>query len=161
MRMVRSALIKTKRALLLKPDDYDNLNLLANILLEFDDPESEAQALRYYDKAIALRPELPDAYEGKAQYLMTWRKPPDPAEAERLARKALKLALRRIEDPEILTLKFSTLIDILEGRRKFEQARTVLRFALRKCPTELMRCLAEGTLRRIGVRSRSAPLKGR
>jgi hypothetical protein len=41
-RALREALIKAKRALLLSPDDYDNLILVARILSDFDDQESRA-----------------------------------------------------------------------------------------------------------------------
>lgn len=152
---LREALIKAKRALLLAPDDYDNLILVARILGDFDDQESHAQSLKYYERAIALRPDFPAAYEERAQFLMYWLEPPNPVEAERLARKALKLSLRDDEDPETLALTFSTLIGILETRRKFDETRRIIRQALRKCPTELMRGLAEATLSRIGNSTRS------
>jgi cytochrome c-type biogenesis protein CcmH/NrfG len=87
---LREALIKAKRALVLAPGDYHNLILVARIFSDFNDQQSHAQSLKYYERAIALRPDLPVAYEEKAQFLMDWLDPPDPAEAERLARKALK-----------------------------------------------------------------------
>jgi hypothetical protein len=106
--------------------------------------------LKYYERAIALRPDFSVAYEDKAEFLMNWLEPPDLVGAERLARKALKLSLHDDEDPEALALTFSTLIGILEVRRKFDEARRVIRQALRKCPTELMRGMADATFKRIG-----------
>ena len=148
-RTLHQALIKAKRALLLAPHEYDYLILVARVFSDFEDKGSQSQALKYYERAIALRPDRPDAYEDKAHLLMNWLEPPDPDGAERLARKALKLSLHDDEDPETLALTFSTLIGILEVRRKFDETRWVIRQALRKCPTELMRALGEGTLKRI------------
>jgi tetratricopeptide (TPR) repeat protein len=128
------------------PRNYETLLLLGNIISDIDDPKSIDQALRYYDQAIALRPECSDGYESKAGLLMYWLHQPE--EAERLARKALALSLRTGGESEslehelsviALEQSYSTLIDILIGRKKFAQARWLIRRALRDCPSETMR----------------------
>ncbi|MGA9721718.1 MAG: hypothetical protein WBQ86_04635 [Candidatus Binatus sp.] len=154
--LLREALITAKKSLLLDPQNYETLVLLGNIYSNFDDPKSTAQALRYYDQAIALRPESPDAYGAKASLLMYWLH--EPEEAERLARKALALSERTGEALEslehelsVVALEFSyaTLIDILIGRKKYAQAQWLIRKSLRDCPSEFMRGMVEQPLKEI------------
>jgi tetratricopeptide (TPR) repeat protein len=155
--LLREALITAKKSLLLNPENYETFVLLGNIYSDFDDPKSTAQALRYYDQAITLRPEGPGAYDAKAGLLMYWLDQPE--EAERLARKALALSLRTGEVSESLEYELSlialescytTLIDILVGRKKYAQARWLIRRALRDCPSENMRGIVEQPLKEIG-----------
>jgi len=81
-----------------------------------------------------------------------------PEEAERLARKALVLSARTGESSQSLQSELSaialehvytTLIDILIGRKKYKQARWFIRKALRDCPSEFMRDMVEQPLREI------------
>lgn len=145
--LLRQALIKARKSLLLDPRNYDTLVLLGQIYSNFDDPKSTAQASRYYDQAITLRPQSPDAYDAKAGLLMFWLHRPE--EAERLARKALALSVRSGKASESLELRYTTLIDILVGRKKYAQARWLIRRALRDCPTELMGDMVEKPLQEI------------
>jgi tetratricopeptide (TPR) repeat protein len=155
--LLREALITAKKSLLLDPQNYETLVLLGNIYSNFDDAKSTAQALRYYDQAIALRSESPNAYDAKASLLMFWLHQPE--EAEHLARKALALSVRTGEASEslehelsVITLEscYATLIDILVGRKKYAQARWLIRRALRDCPSENMRGIVEQPLKEIG-----------
>jgi tetratricopeptide (TPR) repeat protein len=145
--LLRQALIAARKSLMLDPRNYDTLVLLGSIYSDFDDRKSTAQALRYYNRAIALRPESPEGYDAKAGLLMHWLHRPE--EAERLARKALALSVRTGEGTEFLELRYTTLIDILIGRRKYTQARWLIRRALRDCPTEFMRDMVEQPLKEI------------
>lgn len=142
--LLRQALIAARKSLIMDPRNYDTLVLLGSIYSDFDDRKSTAQALRYYNRAIALRPESPDGYDAKAGLLMHWLHRPE--EAERLARKALALSVQTAEATEFLELRYTTLIDILIGRRKYTQARWLIRRALRDCPTEFMRDMVEQPL---------------
>ena len=72
-------------------------------------------------------------------------------EAERLARKAVALSVRTGEATEFLELRYTTLIDILIGQRKYAQARWLIRRALRDCPTEFMRDMVEQPLVEIAL----------
>ncbi len=56
-----------------------------------------------------------------------------PEEAELLARKAFALS---VHSGEVSEYCYSTLIDILIGRKKFAQARRLIRRALRDSPSE-------------------------
>jgi hypothetical protein len=145
--LLRQALTKARRSLLLDPRNYDTLVLLGSIYSDFDDPQSTAQALQYYDQAISLRPEKPGGYDAKAGLLMYWLHQPE--EAERLARKALSLSVRSSEACEFLELRYTTLIDILIGRKKYASAGWVIRRALRDCPSEFMRDMVEQPLKEI------------
>ena len=142
---LRKALTIARKSLLLDPRNYDALILLGDIISDIDDPKTLDQALGYYDQAIALRPEGPNGYAAKAGLLMYWLDQPE--EAERLARKALALSKRSGKASESLEYElsvialehsYSTLIDILIGRKKFAQARWLIRRALRDCPSEIM-----------------------
>jgi tetratricopeptide (TPR) repeat protein len=145
--LLRQALIAAKKSLLLDPRNSDTLVLLGNIISDIDDPKSIDQALRYYHEAIALSPESPDGYGAKAGLLMYWLHQPEGAEL--LARKALALSVRSGEAPELLELCYSSLIDILVGRKKYAQARWLIRRALRDCPSEFMRDMVEQPLKEI------------
>jgi tetratricopeptide (TPR) repeat protein len=132
--LLREALVMARKALLIDPRNYEALLLLGNIISDIDQPRCIPQALRYYDQAIALRPEIPDSYAAKAGLLMYWLGQPE--EAELLERKALALS---VHGGELSEFSYSTLIDILIGRKKFAQARWLIRKALRDCPSEVMR----------------------
>ena len=152
--LLREALIHARKALLLDPRNCDTLNLLGSIYADFDDPKSTTQALRYYDDAIALYPNCPDAYDGKAGVLMYSLDQPE--EAESLARKALALAKRNGEPAESLEFFYDTLIGILVVRKKHAQARWLIRRALRDCPSEFMKGMVEQPLKEIAESSPSA-----
>lgn len=72
-----------------------------------------------------------------------------PQEAEILARKALALSIQSGEAPESLELCYSNLIDILVGRKKYGQARWLIRRALRDCSSEFMMGMVERPLKEI------------
>jgi tetratricopeptide (TPR) repeat protein len=143
----REALAIAKRSLLLDPRNYKILVLIGDIISDIDDTRSIDQALRYYNQAIALRPECPDAYQSKAGLLMFWLNRPE--EAERHARKALALSLRSGEGSEGLEFSYASLIDILVERKKFARARWYIRRALRDCPSEFMSDLVAQPLKEI------------
>jgi tetratricopeptide (TPR) repeat protein len=145
--LLEEALKTAKKSLLLDPRNSDTLVLLGSIYLDFDDPKSTAQALRYYDEAIVLRPESSRGYDAKAGLLMYYLHQPE--EAERLARKALALSVHGGEGPEFLEPCYTTLIDILVGRKKYAEARWSIRRALRDCPSESMRDMVELPLKEI------------
>jgi tetratricopeptide (TPR) repeat protein len=145
--LLRGALIKARKSLLLDPENYETLILLGDIFTDFDDPKFTAQALRHYERAIAVRPEDPAGYEGKASLLMYWLHRPH--EAEILARKALALSVHNGEVQELLEFRYTTLIDILVGRKKYGPARWLIRRALRDCPSEFMRGVVELPLKEI------------
>jgi tetratricopeptide (TPR) repeat protein len=142
--LLREAIALARKSLLVDPQNYEALILLGNIISDIDDPKCIPQALRYYDQAIALRPEIPDGYDAKAGLLMYWLDQPE--QAELLARKALTLSVRSGEVSEYC---YSTLIDILIGRKKFAQARWLIRRALRDCPSELMEDMVAQPLKEI------------
>jgi len=142
--LLREALAIARRSLLIDPQNYEALLLLGNIISDIDDPKCLPQALRYYDQAIALQPEIPDGYDAKAGLLMYWLDQPE--EAELVARKALALSVHRGEVSEYC---YSTLIDILIGRKKFAQARRLIRRALRDCPSESMEDMVAQPLKEI------------
>jgi tetratricopeptide (TPR) repeat protein len=150
-RDLRVALVNIKRALMLDPDNYEYLVLTGNILFALDDTALAAEALGYYDRAISIEPENPDAYDSKSGVLMYWSEPPDEVEAERLARKAATLAERAEEESELLALTYSNLFGILESRKKFAELRWTIRKALKRCPSEFLKDLAEATLMRITI----------
>jgi len=133
--LLQEALKTAKKSLLLDPRNSDTLVLLGSIYLDFDDPKSTAQALRYYDKAIAIHPEGSSAYSDKADLLMYWLHQPE--EAERLARKALALSVRSGEVSESMEHSYSTLIDILIGAQEIRTSRWLIRRALRTAPASL------------------------
>jgi tetratricopeptide (TPR) repeat protein len=157
-RNLETALVNIKRALLLDPDNYEFLVLAGDILCSLDDEASVAAALEYYERAIRLEPENPDAYDSKSSLLMYWTEPPEAAEAERLARKAVALAIMR-GDPESLELKYSNLIGVLETRHKFDALRWTIRQALKKCPSEFLKDLTEATLKRVAIVDAEGPKK--
>ena len=145
--LLEEALKTAKKSLLLDPRNSDTLVLLGSIYLDFDDPKSTAQAVRHYDEAIALRPESSRGYDAKAGLLMYYLHQPE--EAERLARRALAFSVRSGEAAESLEHSYSTLIDILIGRKKYAQARWLIRKALRDCPSEFMKDMVEQPLKEI------------
>jgi tetratricopeptide (TPR) repeat protein len=60
------ALINAKRAIILDPNNYAALVLLGKIVGEQDESENGLRtALDYYDKAISVNPNIPDAYQAK------------------------------------------------------------------------------------------------
>lgn len=142
--LLREALAIARRSLLIDPQNYEALLLLGNIISDIDDPKCIPQALRYYDQAIALHPEIPDGYDAKADLLMYWLDRPE--EAELLARKALALS---VQSGEVSEYCYSTLIDILIGRKKFAQARRLIGRALRDCPGESMEDMVAQRLKEI------------
>jgi cytochrome c-type biogenesis protein CcmH/NrfG len=141
------ALTKAKRALLLDPSDYDALTLIGSIYAEFDSPESAERASEYYDRALRIQPDNPEAYASKAGLLLYVLEKPD--EAEPLAKTAVALSLRRQDPPEVLELQYITLVDVLIARRRFTEARAVIRRALLKCPTKLLVSTTEESLKQI------------
>lgn len=153
-RALEDALSRAKRSLLLDPENYEVLILLGRICEAMDDPESVAQALCHYDRAIALHPDNADGYDAKAGLLMYYLNRPE--EAERTARKALTAAKARHESPEFLELRYMTLIDILVAREKYPQARWLIRRALRDCPTEFMADMVEMPLKEIDAAPKAA-----
>src|SRR5581483_7147 len=138
-RALREAMASIRKFLLLEPNNYHGLLLAGRISAEFDDAASSARALHYFEKAILQCPNFPDAYQDKAGLLMYDFKRPE--EAERFARKALSLSKQR--NDELLDSSYATLIDILVARRKFSQARWLIRCALHDCPTEFMKSAVE------------------
>lgn len=152
-RDLRLALVQAKRALLLDPANYGATVLMGEILQDIDTPDSLAQALELYDKAIALNPSSADAYAVKAELLIYHLN--QPIEAERLARKALAIAKQTHEPLEFLESRYSTLIDILVERRKVAQARWMVKRALHDCPTDSMKSMVEQPLLQIEAESKA------
>jgi len=74
---LRAARVKANRALMLDPKNYETLVLLGRIMSDFDDPDSVARALEFYDRAIQLCPENPDAYRDKSDVVLFQINPPD------------------------------------------------------------------------------------
>ena len=118
---LESALISIKRALLFDPDNYQFLVLTGDILAAIDTKPAVVEALKYYDRAISIRPDHPDAYDSKASVLMFQTHPPDENAAESLSRRAVSLALGMQVEQEILEMSYLGLIDILEARKKFKE----------------------------------------
>jgi tetratricopeptide (TPR) repeat protein len=145
--LLREALAIARRSLLLDQRNYETLVLLGDIISDIDDPNYIDQALHYYNQAIALRPECPEAYRSKAGLLMFWLN--EPEEAEQLARRALTLSLRSGEASKDLQFCYGSLIDILVERKKFAPARWYIRRALRDCPSELMSDMVAQPLKEI------------
>jgi tetratricopeptide (TPR) repeat protein len=145
--LLRKALAEARKALLLDARSYGTLVLLGDVLADFDKPDSTGQALKYFDEAIALDPNHPEAYCAKAGLLMYWLN--EPKEAERNARKALSLSARNRDAHESLESSYATLIDILMGRKRYAQACWLIRKALRDCPTEFMKDMVEQPLKEI------------
>lgn len=150
-RKIETAVLNMRRALLIDPDNYDFLVFMGNLLDALDDQSAAIQALEYYDRAIRLRPEHPDAYKSKASALI-WAKPPDEANAERLARKALDLARKFTEEPEELQYAYMTLLDVLEARNKFGELRWAILKARKDCPSDFMKDLTDATLEQIAAK---------
>lgn len=142
-----AALVSAKRSLLIDPANYETLTLVGDIYSAIGDKQSARQALQYYDRAIALKPNLADAYSGKADLLMFQFDLPD--DAERLARKALALSRINHEEGELLELRYITLLGILESRGKHNAARWLIRQALRNNPSDTMKGICENTLKRM------------
>ncbi|GEM_PF-4669683 len=145
---LREAMASIRKFLLLEPNNYHGLLLAGRISAEFDDAPSTTRALQYFEKAIARCPYSPDAYQDKAGLLMHDLK--RPGEAERFARKALSLSEQR--EDELLDSSYATLIDILVARRKYSQARWLIRRALHDCPTEFMKATVEMPLKEIAAK---------
>jgi hypothetical protein len=100
---------------------------------------------------MSLEPDNPEPYDGKASVLLFDLD--QPAEAERLARKAIALASRPQQDTDFLETTYSTLIAALMAQGKFAAAREGIREAQQKCPTESMRALVANTLKEFPPRS--------
>ena len=149
---IETAITHLRKALLIDPDNYDFLALMGSL---FDALDDQSAALKYYDLAIRLRPEHPDAYISKSGTLL-WASPPDQVEAERLARKAVVLARDFPEEPEELQFAYFALLDVLEARCKFGELRWTIRKARKECPTEFMRDLTDSTLRQIAEKEAEA-----
>jgi tetratricopeptide (TPR) repeat protein len=137
---LREALAKANRALLLAPDDYGTLVLIANICSDFGDTESDARAVECYDRAIMLRPDLPDAYADKASTLLQLQKAHD---AVPLAEEAVRLSLVNGCEPDRLELTYMSLIEALIEERRFAEARSIIRQASEKCPSDLFAARVE------------------
>jgi tetratricopeptide (TPR) repeat protein len=129
-RGLRAAIVKANRAMLFNPRDYDATLLLGDIFSDLEDANSCGRAFDYYDRAISLRPDLPDAYENKARLLLQLDRPQD---ALPLARKAVSIALTHGYDPEYLDLTYSPLIEALIKQQEFSEARAAIRAATEKC----------------------------
>jgi pentatricopeptide repeat protein len=150
--MVKAAEVKTRRALLLDPLNYDAILLLGDILADYDDDlKSSEEALRYYDLAISMEPDDPEPYHGKASALLWELK--RPAEAERYARQAIALNSRRQRDASLLEMTYSTLVGALMEQGNFAEAREALRKAQWRCPTETMKALVANTLKELPLES--------
>ena len=121
--------------------------MIASILGEYDDAESNRQALEYCDRAIELDPENPDAYASKASLLS--RLGVGLPEAEQVARKSIALSLAQNDSIATIELEFSNFIDILIDQRKYKRARAAVRLALRYSKSELMRSLMDQASHRI------------
>jgi hypothetical protein len=61
----------------------------------------------------------------------------------------MTLSVRNRESYELLELRYTTLIDILVERKKYGQARWLIRKALRDCPSDFMKMMVERPLREI------------
>jgi len=150
------ALVAAKRSLLIDPKNYKTYVLIANICASLDSRETVHDALDFYNRAIAVNPDLPDAYAGKADLLMYHLR--RPAQAEELSRRALKSSLRAKEPTELLELRFIGLSGILESREKFADARSVIRQALRHSKSEFIKEFAATALKRIAQLQEPSPL---
>ena len=144
---VRSALIIAKRALLLDPSNYEAIVLIGNLYGDSDDARSTSLALEYYDRAIQIDPEAPDAYASKAGLLLYDLNRPQ--EAEPLANGALALSIRNEDTVTQLELTYLLLIDIFLAQKRFWKARATIREALRKCPGTLMDAIARNARKEI------------
>jgi len=147
--LLRQATREARTALLLRPLNYEALVLLGDIYADIDDSASNQRALCQYNAAIGVSPNEPDAYDSKSGLIMYGFH--RPAEAESLSRRAVALSLKNGECAQILALHYTTLIGILEDRKKFAAARQTIRQALKRCPSEFMNGLVENTLRRINT----------
>jgi tetratricopeptide (TPR) repeat protein len=144
---VRSALISAKRALLLDPSNYEAIVLIGNLYGDSDDARSTSLALEYFDRAIGLDPEAPDAYASKAELLLYDLNRPD--EAEPLAQRALALSIRNEDTVTQLELTYQLLIEIFLAQKRFWKARAVIREALRRCPGTFMDAVAKNARKEI------------
>jgi tetratricopeptide (TPR) repeat protein len=150
------AITHMRKALLIDPDNYEFLVFMGELLDALDDESATAQALEYFDRAIRLQPESADAYEAKASTL-TWANPPDEANAEKLARKAVELARESKEEPDELQYRYLTLLDVLEARNKFGELRWTILRARKECPSEFMKDLTDATQKQIAAKEAEAP----
>jgi len=148
---LREALIKAKRSVLLDPG-YENLTMIASILGEYDDAESNRRAVEYCDRAITLEPGNPDAYASKASLLS--RIPGRLPEAEQAARTSIALSLVQNDSIDTIELEFSSLVDILIDQRKYTTARAAIRLALRHSQSEFLRSLLKQASQRIKQETR-------
>lgn len=152
-RDLHHALVQAKRALLLDPGSYEATVLMSKILKSMETSDAVGQALELCDKAIVLDPSRPDAYNVKAGLLMYELSQPN--EAERLARKALTIAKQTHEPVEFLELRYSDLIEILVERKKYSQARWMVKRALHDCPTDFMKAMVKQPLLEIESQSKA------
>ena len=138
--MVREALVKAKRALLLNPSNYDALVLMGSIYSDLEESDSYECALQAFDQAIQLEPDNYFAYSEKAGALLELNMP---AEALAMAKKAITLASPDTEEPENAQFAYLHLIEALFANSLFTEARDAIRKAVQECPTELMSSQAE------------------
>jgi tetratricopeptide (TPR) repeat protein len=148
---IETAITHMRRALLIDPDHYEFLVFMGILLDALDDQSATSQALEYYDRAIALRPEHPDAYQSKASALI-WSTPPEEANAEWLARKAVELAREYYKEPGELQYAYMALLDILEARKKFGELRWTILKTRKDCPSDFLKDFTDATLKQIAAK---------
>jgi tetratricopeptide (TPR) repeat protein len=151
---LRGALVSVKRALILKPDDYDALILMADILGELaeldDSPGALKQAIELYDKAISLEPGHPDGYSAKARSLLSAGKA---AMGEIEAREAWKLVMSNTAGVELkegdVQDACQLLADALIELKKPEEALAILRDGLEHQHSESMAEMLDNYIRHL------------
>jgi tetratricopeptide (TPR) repeat protein len=130
---LHKALINVKRALMLTPKSYDSLVLIGNIIGELDESEDGLRTvIGYYDKAISLQPENPDAHGAKAAACF------DAQEFTMAVTPAWKAWRLTIRDPNADEFDVKVagvyLRDTLVKLGKWKTACTVLERALKRVP---------------------------
>ncbi len=134
------ALVCVKRALIVQPDNYDALILMADILGELNEsPDALSQAIELYDRAIALQPNNPEGISAKARTLLDAGKA-ESGEIE--ARKAWQLVMQNTASVELeegdVQDACQLLADSLIELKKPKEAIAILRDALEHEHTESM-----------------------
>lgn len=133
---LNAAMIQVKRALLLRPENFDALLLLGDILSELDEPQSLNQGLIAYDKAIAVEPDNPEGYMAKARTLLERGQ----AEiAEKVGRKALALARRKSVECEDREEAYQLVADALIKLERPREAVSLLKEGVDETKTGAMR----------------------
>jgi tetratricopeptide (TPR) repeat protein len=150
---LRRALVSVKRALILPPDNYDALILMADILGELNDsPDSLIEATELYDKAISLQPKNPKGYSAKASTLLDAGRA-DLGEIE--ARKVWKLIVQNTASLELeegdIKDACQLLADSLIELKKPKEAIAVLRDGLEHEPTEAMANMLNNYIRHLNI----------